>query len=55
MNINYPMNSRVLSILIQDVSKEERDQFIEDAKSSKDMKEFMSGMVKYKRISSEGF
>ncbi len=53
MNIKDPMNCRVLSILIQDVSGEDRDQFIEDAKSATDMKSFMNGMPKYRRISSQ--
>lgn len=52
MNIKEPMNCRVLSILIQDVSGEDRDQFLEDARNATDMKEFMSGMANYKKISS---
>jgi hypothetical protein len=54
MNIKEPMNCRVLSILIQNVAGEDRDQFLEDAKGASDMKEFMYGMAKYKRISSKG-
>lgn len=41
MNINEPNISRQLAALIQGVKGEYRNQFIEDAKEAKNMKEFI--------------
>jgi hypothetical protein len=50
MNINEPVNSRMLAILIQGVVGEDRDQFLEDARNAKDMDTFIKGMSKYGQI-----
>jgi hypothetical protein len=50
MNINEPVNSRMLAILIQNIVRKDRDQFLEDARNAKDMDAFLKGMVKYGQI-----
>ena len=48
MNINEPANSRMLAILIQPVIAEDRQKFIRDAESAKDMNEFMQNLQRYR-------
>jgi hypothetical protein len=41
MNINHPLNSRQLAILIQQIDFERREEFLEKAKNSKDVASFI--------------
>lgn len=46
MDINEPNNSRQLAALIQGVDRDYREQFLEDAKKSKDMDSFLKHFLK---------
>lgn len=49
MDINEPITSRMLAVLIQSVDFEDRAQFIKDAQDADSMEVFMEGAGKYKR------
>lgn len=49
MDINEPLTSRTLAVLIQSIDFEDRAQFIKDAQEAESMEAFMEGVGKYKR------
>lgn len=49
MDINEPITSRMLAVLIQNIDFDDRAQFIKDAEEAESMKAFMEGAGKYRR------